>query len=86
MSVKLCKVLATQDLVCLTTQMLDDTRAIVRLTSSATLIDELGSVPDRAFLVGHYLAGRRPKPNWFVEVTQPGLDLVSAAFEEVASA
>jgi hypothetical protein len=79
-SLKLCKELAAQDLVFLTAEMREPTRAIVRLTVSALLIEELGWAPDGGTELTT-VPTRRRKADWFVEVTQDGLDLVAAATE-----
>jgi hypothetical protein len=60
--------------------MREPTRAIVRLTVSALLLDELGHAPEPGVEVSAITTGRR-KVDWYVEVTQEGLDLVSAAVE-----
>lgn len=81
-SLKLCRELAAQDLVMLTGEMRDIARAIVRLTVSAALLDELPGLPDQTVTVQSYdEPGRRKKVNWFVEVTQDGLDMVASVLD-----
>jgi hypothetical protein len=79
-SLKLCKALAAENLVMLTGEMNETMPAIVRLTVTASFLEELGHLPEQTVVVEGYNSGRRQKRvDWFVEVTQEGLDLVASA-------
>jgi hypothetical protein len=54
---------------------------MVRLTMSAALIDEMSDTMAPSVVLEEFMAPRRPKTNWFVEVTQEGLNLVAIALE-----
>ncbi|MEH0975171.1 hypothetical protein V6U77_28985 [Micromonospora sp. CPCC 205546] len=78
-SLKLCKALAAEDLVLLTGEMTEVMPVTVRLTVSASILDMLGPPPASTVIVEAGGGGRRrKKAEWFAEVTQEGLDLVTS--------
>ncbi|GII23654.1 hypothetical protein [Planosporangium mesophilum] len=79
MSLKLCKALAVENLVMLTGEMSETMPAIVRLTVTASFLEELGYLPEQIVVVESRNSGGHKNVNWFVEVTQEGLDLVASA-------
>ena len=82
LSLKLCQELAAENLVLVTAEMISATMATVRLTVTPAMLDEIIDIPAPTIVVNTYEAARRrKKANWFVQVTQLGLDLVAAALE-----
>ena len=80
MSLTLLKQLSAQDLVFVTAEMISPARAVVRLTATPAIVDEMVDIPASTVVVTYYdVARRKKKANWFVEVTQQGLDLVAGA-------
>jgi hypothetical protein len=81
-SLKLCKALAAEDLVVLTGEMSEVIPVTVRLTVPASLLDMVHPPTGDAPLVETRPgASRRTKVDWFVVVSQRGLDLVASAID-----